>query len=180
MRMERQSKQDLQSLKYMLQNSVKTAVKEVDTQGNVEYITVDGVQIPLETGAYDVGQGEEPEQGEATKSVIVCFDGNIAFSGGESDLREYGVDSSDYDAVLIMPKGSIPVIETSYIWHDSEPKYKDGTDVVFDDDECTVDSYGHKSFGFEKAIDTASADFRVTKVVPSLGIKRYLLKKVVH
>lgn len=173
MRIERLSQKDKQSLKYLLQNNTKTPVNQESETGEIEYIEIDGDLIPVETGTYDIGQGEESSAEEAT-SYIVCFDGNIAFSGGETELREYGVDSADYDAVLIMPKGSIPIKETSLIWYESEPRYKDGT---------LVDITGNENDGMVAltgTVDVSSADYHVSKVIPSLGITRYLLKKVTN
>ena len=178
MRIERLSKKDKQPLKYLLQNSEKTPIEQKTDTGEIEYIDIDGEMIPVETGLYDVGQGEEPNEGEAT-SYIVCFEGNIAFSGGETELREYGVDSSDYDAVLLMSKDAVPITETSFIWYESEPRYKDGLLVDMDGDSIT-DSNGNKMVALADRVDVSSADYHVAKVIPSLGICRYLLKKVTN
>ena len=86
------------------------------------------------------------------------FLGNISLSGGESQEVNYGVDMSAYDAVLIMNKGEIPITETSLIWHESEVGYKD--------------------IG-KTEIDAKSADYKVTRVSPSLNQTKYLLEKVV-
>jgi hypothetical protein len=178
MRIERLSQKDKQSLKYMLQNNTKTPVNQKSETGEIEYIEIDGEMIPVETGIYDIGQGEESE--EEVTDYIVCFDGNIAFSSGEVEMREFGVDSGDYDSVLIMPKDSIPITETSLIWHESEPKYIDGSLVDFDGAFTVVKGLTGKRFEINKRVDTSSADYHVVKVIPSGGIKRYLLKKVVH
>ena len=178
MRIERLSQKDVQTLKYLLQNNEKTPVERTDEAGEIEYIEIDGEMVPVETGSYDIGQGEESNE-EATE-YIVCFEGNIAFSGGETEAREYGIDSGDYDSVLVMPKDSIPITETSFIWHKSEPKYKDGELVDFDNAFATVAGKAGRMYEISKAVDTSTADFHVVKVIPSLGITRYLLKKVVH
>lgn len=86
------------------------------------------------------------------------FLGNISLSGGESREVNYGVDVSAYDAVLIMDKDVLPITETSLIWHESEVVYKDVE---------------------ETEIDTKSADYKVTRVSPSINQTKYLLERVV-
>lgn len=86
------------------------------------------------------------------------FLGNISLSGGESREVNYGVDVSAYDAVLIMDKGALPITETSLIWHESEVGYKDAE---------------------ETEIDAETADYKVTRVSPSLNQVKYLLERVV-
>lgn len=89
---------------------------------------------------------------------LTDFLGNISLSGGESKEVNYGVDVSAYDAVLIMDKDSLPITETSLIWQESEVGYKD----------------------IEKnEIDAKSADYKVTRVSPSLNQVKYLLERVV-
>lgn len=109
------------------------------------YIDSEGNKIPLDTGEFTMGY-------YAPKK----FKGNIATSGGESNSVEYGIDISQYSAVLIVGKELLPIDETSLIWYESEPKYNaDGS------------------------VDGDSADYKVVKVLPSLNGMKYLLKKVV-
>lgn len=85
----------------------------------------------------------------------VEFLGNIAFASGEAEAESYGISLSDYDSKLVMLKDEIPIDETSIIFKESEPEYRsDGT------------------------LDDRSADFRVTKVQPSLNLTVYLLKRI--
>lgn len=86
------------------------------------------------------------------------FLGNISLSGGESREVNYGVDVSAYDAVLVLDKDVLPLTETSLIWHESEVGYKDAE---------------------ETEIDAESADYKVTRVSPSLNQVKYLLERVV-
>ncbi len=163
MRVERLALKDAQKLKYLLQTNEKTPVNETDHSGEVEYIEVDGELVPLETGEYEIGHDQT--ESEPPKDIVVEFLGNLAFSGdtyffsGGTVSKEYGVDDSDYDAVLCMPRNSLPIEETSYIWYQSE--------VLYEDEEQT-------------RVDTSSADYRVVKIVPSMGFDRYLLRKVIH
>ena len=109
------------------------------------YIDSDGNRIPVSTG-----------ESEMRYSVPKDFKGNIAMSGGESEAVEFGVNKSDYSAVLVVDKEELPIDETSLIWFESEP----------------VDGSG-------EAINVSDADYTVTKIIPSLNGVRYLLKKVV-
>lgn len=162
MRIERLSLKDKQKMKFLVQTNDKSPVTEKDEIGDVEYISIDGELVPLETGEYRIGH--EQEEGGSSDQVVE-FLGNISFSGdsyfhsGGTVSKEYGIDDSDYDAVLVVPKDSLPITETSYIWYDSEVCYEDAG---------------------QTRVDVTSADYRVVKIVPSLGICRYLLKAVVH
>lgn len=115
--------------------------------GTDKTITVDGVSTKVISG-YE----------EYSYSLPVRFEGNIALSGGRIENVEYGIDESNYDAVLVVNKNDIDISETSLIWADSEPTYKDV-------EHTKVDPY--------------SADYRVTRVSPSLNESKYLLSKVV-
>ena len=76
-------------------------------------------------------------------------------SGGEAEAKEYGFDSSAYEAVLVTTDKSLPISETSRIWHTSRPQYNDDGTVNGD-----------------------SADYSVLAVKPSLNAVKYLLKKL--
>lgn len=109
------------------------------------YIDSDGNRIPVSTG-----------ESEMRYSVPKEFKGNIAMSGGESEAVEFGVNKSDYSAVLLVDREELPIDETSLIWFESEP-----------------------STGSDETINVSDADYTVTKIIPSLNGVRYLLKKVV-
>ncbi len=178
MRIERLSKKNMQKMYYLEQTSTKTAVDVTNAQGALEYIVVDGTSVPLETGYYEIGH--EQRDGETTNAdKLVMFYGNISMSGGETYLEEYGVNSADYDAVLVVPKNSLPITETSYVWFESSPKYMDGN--IVDNGTNEVRTSGNRKIIITTGrVDTATADYRVVKVVLSLGIEKYLLKAVVH
>ena len=135
-----------QDLKYALQVG-EVPIYERDEEGNIIYIDVDGQKVPVETGETEIGY-DKP----------VDFRGNIAMSGGEAEAKSFGVDISEYDAVLLMEKDRIPIDETSLIWHMSEVKYADEQNTI---------------------VDKKSADYTVKRVQPSLNFTRYLLKRVV-
>lgn len=109
------------------------------------YTDNEGNKIPIDTGETKI-----------TYENPVEFFGNIALSGGESEAVEFGLNLADYEAVLVMAKNTLPIDETSRIWHNTEPTYnEDGT------------------------VDELSADYTVVKVSPSLNVDKFVLKKVV-
>lgn len=137
--------QNQQKLYYSLRDT-EIPVYERDEYGNIIYYEdSEGNKIPLETGETEIGYGKP-----------VKFFGNIAMSGGESEAVEYGLDLSQYSAVLVTDKGLIPIDETSRIWHTTEP---------------LVDENGYA--------DEFSSDYMVVKLSPSLNVDKYVLKKVV-
>lgn len=123
--------------------SEEIKVYKRDENGNIEYVEIDGEQCPIELGT--VAGYNEP----------VLFYANIAMSGGEAEAREYGFDIGSYEAVLVTTDKSLPISETSRIWHTTEPKINtDGT------------------------VDGDSADYSVLAVKSSLNGMKYLLKKL--
>lgn len=91
-----------------------------------------------------------------TYSEPIQFYGSISMSGGESEAVEYGLNLADYGAILVVPKGTLPIEETSLIWLNTKPQYND-----------------------DKTVDKDSADYSVVKVSPSINVDKYILKKVV-
>ena len=144
----RNLKKNKQTMYYALLNKTQPIYVR-DDLGNIIYIeTDDGVRVPVETG-----------ETELVYSKPVKFKGNISTSGGESKETEYGIDSTDYDAVLMMMKNDLPITETSIIWHTSNIGYKDKDKTIIDD---------------------KSADYVVKKRSPSLNQFKYLLGKVLQ
>lgn len=133
-------------MKYSLQIG-EVPIYERDEDGNIIYIEVDGKKVPVETGETEIGYSDPVE-----------FMGNIAMSGGEAEAKSFGVDISEYDAILLMEKDRIPINETSLLWHTSEVKYVDEQNTV---------------------VDRKSADYSIKRVQPSLNFTRYLLKRTV-
>lgn len=131
-----------QALKYALYKE-KEPVYLTDDNGDVIYEEIDGEQVPIETGS-NPPHYDNP----------VSFKGNIQFSFGEAQARAFGVSTGDYEYVLFMRDGEIPITETSLIFYKSEPQYDNGVLV-------------------EK-----SADFRIIRVLPYLDFTAYLLKTI--
>lgn len=118
-------------------------IYERDENGNIVYVEVDGEQVPVIISE------------QAGYNNPVSFYANIAMSGGEAEAKEYGVNASDYEAVLVTTDKSLPIDELTRIWFQTEPKFKsDGT------------------------VDGDSADYSVLAVKPSLNGMKYLLKKI--
>ena len=135
-----------QSMKYSLQGE-RVPIYETDENGNIIYYEdSDGNKIPMETGEYTTGYSQP-----------VSFFGNIAMSGGEVDSVEFGIDVSGYDATLVVDKGTIPIDETSRIWHTSEVGYKDAEKTI---------------------VDGSTADYKVIAVKPSLNTIKYILGRI--
>lgn len=111
------------------------------TTGNT--IVVDGETVEVENGSSSQGYTQP-----------YPFKGNITFTGGEVYETEYGIDLSNYSAILVMNKGEIPIDEHSLIWYNTEPRL-----------------IGDKA-------DPSTADFKVVKLVPSLNVDKYLLQRI--
>lgn len=121
---------------------------ELDEFGNkiVEYVTEEGEIIYRETG-----------ETELIYSEPVSFFANISFSSGESQTQEYGVDVSDYDGIIVVNKGELPIDETSIIWFESEVEFVNGSTTQ---------------------PNPNTADFKVKSVKPSLNQEKVILKRI--
>ena len=145
MRTQRRNKQRLY---YALYES-EIPIYATDSDGNIiydSYTTEEGEVITYPVEVERVSGYSKP----------VEFMGNIAMSGGEAEAVEYGVDLSQYSAVLIVEKGKLPITETSRIWFESEPTYNaDGT------------------------VNGNKADYTIVAVKPSINFTKYLLQRIV-
>lgn len=137
--------QNKQKLYYALLDNV-VPIYETDDDGNIIYYEdEDGNKIPLETGDTKI-----------TYSKPIEFYGNIAMSGGEVEVQEFGLNLADYEAILILGKNTLPITETSLIWQNTEPRFNnDGT------------------------VDENSADYKIVKINSSKNYDKYVLSKVV-
>ena len=134
-----------QKMKYSIKGERKP-IYETDSDGNIIYYEdEEGNRKPIETGSYTSGW-----------NVPVDFKGNIAMSGGEAEAQEFGLNLADYEAVLIVDKNTLPITETSLIWHVTEP-----------------------TKGIDGNTDEYSADYRIVKISPRLNFDKYVLRKVV-
>ena len=100
--------------------SEEIKVYQRDENGDIVYIEVDGERVAVEIGS------------APGYNAPVLFYANIAMSGGEAEAREYGFDIGSYEAVLVTTDKSLPISETSRIWHTTEPKINaDGTCLLY-------------------------------------------------
>ena len=122
---------------------------ELDENGNkiVEFVMDDGTVIYRETGSR-VNQWSTP----------LDFSANIAQSGGEAEAMAFGFSVSDFDASVIVAKGTVDLPIGTLIWHNSKPKYRDVEETM---------------------LDEKSADYRILRALDSINFTRYLLKAVV-
>lgn len=137
-----------QPLYYALQKSEQVPIYETDDEGNVIYDEIDGETVPRESGKSE-SRYEDP----------VKFYGNINSGNvGESVARAYGVSTGNYEAVLCMHRGELPINERSLIWYETPPKFiQDGS---------------------EQYVDPKSADYQVKRVPPCLDEIIYLLGRL--
>lgn len=119
----------------------------LDEFGNkiIEYVDEEGNEYYRETGEI-----------ERVYSLPVEFLGNISMSGGEAEAMEFGLNTADYEAVLIVEKGLLSIDESSLIWFESEPVINDNG-----------------------LVDYVTADYSIIKISPSLNVDKYVLKKTI-
>ena len=141
----RQCLKNKQKLYYALVSGDQQPIYQTDDDGNIVYQEIDGEQVPVETGDW-----------ETPYDLPVRFYGNInTGNAGYTIARAYGISSSNFDAVLCMRKGELPIDVTSLIWYDREPVIRqDGT------------------------VDPKSANYSVRRIPPCLDEIIYLLRKV--
>lgn len=137
--------QNKQKLYYALLDNV-VPIYETDDDGNIIYYEdEEGNRIPLETGDTKI-----------IYSKPVEFYGNIAMSGGEVEVQEFGLNLADYEAILVLDKNTLPLTETSLIWQNTKPK-----------------------FNQDETLDENSADYKIVKINSSNNYDKYVLSRVV-
>ena len=87
-------------------------------------------------------------------SVPAVFKANISFNSGETKQDEYGLNTSDYNAIISADKGKLPFDERTLIWYKSKMEYDE-----------------------DGAIKPETADYRVIAIKTSLNEERFLLQK---
>ena len=141
----RQMVKNKQKLYYALPDGDPIPIYQYDEDGNIVQANIDGEVVPVETGNW-----------EQLYQKPVEFYGNINTGNtGYAVARAYGISSSNFDAVLCMRKGELPIDVTSLIWYEREPTYRaDGR------------------------VDISSANYSVRRVPPCLDEICYLLRKL--
>lgn len=140
----RTARKNKQKLYYSLKDA-RIPIYELNPDGTIKYIVVDGINVPVETGSFEVGY-----------KVPVKFLANINTSG-DVTAQEFGLSVSDYDALMVLEEGAIPITETSLIWHKSEIGYRD---------------IGHT------IVNPNTADYKVIAIHDSLNVRKYALKRL--
>lgn len=97
---------------------------------------------------------------------VIAFYASISTSSEEARAVEYGLSTADFEAILIYPNGSVPLVEGTLIWHKSNVKYKH---INVEIDNIVMDG--------DYPIPT-SADYRVTRISESLNFTKAILKSV--
>lgn len=137
----RSLKKNQQKLWYSTYSNQIT-IYERDSDGNIIYDEIDGDRYPRILSE------------QAGYNSPVSFSANIAMSGGEAEAKEYGLNSTDYEAVIMTTDKTLPIDELSLIWQKTAP-------VINPD----------------RTVDGDSADYKVIAVRPSLNAVKYFLKE---
>lgn len=117
-------------------------IYEKDEIGNIKHIEIDGELVPIELAV------------KAGYNNPVSFYANISAAKGNSDSEVFGV-SLDYTKTISTTDLTLPISETSLIWHETEPVIKD-----------------------DGTVDDSSADYSVVAIARSLNGIVYALKKL--
>lgn len=115
----------------------------LDDNGEILTQVIDGETIPVVSCEKEVYS--KPEM----------FKANISYNSGETAVSDFGLDVSDYDAIVCIDKGKYAFNEQTIIWT-KEP------DIV--NDEAVSDS----------------ADYKIIADKSSLNEQRFILKKRVN
>ena len=102
-----------QKMYYSLYKSAEP-IYETDEDGNIKYMEIDGVQVPIEVGT------REPHY-----DTPIEFKANIYSELNEMHLKSYGVDQSSIYSEIIVEKGKLPLKIGTIIWRESEIIYED-------------------------------------------------------
>lgn len=94
-------------------------VYQRDDDGNIIYDNIFGVQVPIETGTYEITYGKP-----------IPFKANIHSELNEMHLKSYGVDQSSIYSEIVVKKGELPLKIGTIIWRESE--------IVYEDNEKTI------------------------------------------
>ena len=110
-----------QKMYYSMPTGNKIPVYERDEDGNIKYMSIDGVAVPVESGEY------EPEY-----SKPVQFFNGIAGKLSKSVMKAFGIDDSSTYAQMDTLANEYPFGKGTYIWRKSEIQYKDTDKTIVD------------------------------------------------
>ena len=110
-----------QKMYYSMPTGNKIPVYERDEDGNIKYMFIDGVAVPVESGEY------EPEY-----SKPVQFFNGIAGKLSKSVIKAFGIDDSSTYAQMDTLANEYSFGKGTYIWKKSEIQYKDTDKTIVD------------------------------------------------
>lgn len=110
-----------QKMYYSMPTGNKIPVYERDEDGNIKYMFIDGVAVPVESGEY------EPEY-----SKPVQFFNGIAGKLSKSVIKAFGIDDSSTYAQMDTLANEYPFGKGTYIWRKTEVQYKDADKTIVD------------------------------------------------
>ena len=110
-----------QKMYYSLPTGNKIPVYERDEDGNIKYMLIDGISVPVESGEY------EPEY-----SKPVQFFNGIAGKLSKSVMKAFGIDDSSTYAQMDTLANEYPFGKGTYIWRKTEIQYKDADKTIVD------------------------------------------------
>lgn len=103
-----------QKMYYSMPTDNKIPVYERDEDGNIKYMFIDGVSVPVESGEYEP-EYSKPEQ----------FFNGIAGNLSKSVIKAFGIDDSSTYAQMDTLANEYPFGKGTYIWRKSKIGYKD-------------------------------------------------------
>jgi hypothetical protein len=158
MRQLRKNRQILYFAQYQGEKPIYTYADDFLVTEKGDYlITESGQQLVSHHIMMTEIDGEYVEVVDAYKdeySVPAMFKANISFDSGETQLGEFGLNPSDYNAIISAEKGKLPFTEQTLIWHKSPVEFDEHGDVK-----------------------PETADYRVIAIKTSLNEERFILKK---
>lgn len=113
-----------QKMIYALKDG-RTPVYQLNKDGSIKYIIVDGEEVPVETGEYTTGY-KKP----------VVFYSSISNKLSEALIKEFGIDNSTNFVQIVEDKGKLPLDVGSLVWKKSEVRYKDKDKTIIDETSC--------------------------------------------
>ena len=110
-----------QKMYYSMPTGNKIPVYERDEDGNIKYMFIDGVMVPVESGEY-----------ESEYTVPEEFFNGIAGNLSKSVMKAFGIDDSSTYAQMDCVANQYEFGKGAYIWRKSEIKYKDFEEKIVD------------------------------------------------
>lgn len=126
----RQLKKNKQKMYYSQRNGWQDEY-ELDEDGEVKTIVIDGEDVPVPTGEKKLSYGS-----------VVEFYANINGKLNDAIVRAFGVDNSDNHAQITANKDEFPFVVGTRIWLKSDVKYIDASETTVDQDSADYEVRG--------------------------------------